>query len=154
MDYRISEIFDFIVPTSADKKLILMKEFEKGFFFDHVSFGDRVKDATFIRLNDVLFEDDPFRIFCIEFAGYLDDRYTRLAYDIVKFDRYKSVRLTYEIIERYFDEFGLSDRSKIYDAMNTVKKIINPSRYCPNEAELEGSFELKHYELNTIPDNQ
>lgn len=147
MNYTIDELFEILQPQSLKKKMLLIELYEKGFFHDLKPLKTELQNITFLRLIDVLFEDDPFMLgSSVEVGNY--DRYLSTAKALMVNNRFRSKRLIYACLEREFLLYGGSDRSVIWDAMNSVKKVINFSRYVPSEAELLGCFSLKSYELD------
>lgn len=147
MNYTLDELFEILQPESFQKKFLLNEKYESGFFYDLPSLNTQYENNQLIRLNDVLFEDDPFGVGSgLKIGNY--DRYLSTAQGLMSKNRYKSKRLTYEFLEKEFYLYGGSDRSRIWDAMNTVTKVINPIRYVPAELELLGCFSLKKHELD------
>lgn len=128
MKFGFEELEQILDLSDDDKKQGLKDLVEQG-KFDALGFPTREECIIAIQLNDVLFDVDPFyQSPCIDYGdAYL--AYMPVVEALMYEGGHKDIETCYCRLESAHQEFGLSTRSKIYDAMVAVQQVLDlPSR--------------------------
>lgn len=123
MKFSFQELEQILDLSNEKKKQEIKKHYEKG-AFDRLKFATKKECIIALQLNDALFENDPF--YQCPFADYGDIYfdYFLVVNELMKSDRYKDIEETYRCLEEMHEYFGLSTRSKIYEAMVAVQSVL------------------------------
>jgi len=123
MKFTFEELEQILDLSGTEKRNGIKTLFEKG-KFDDLNYATKEEGIIAIQLNDSLLESDPFYLWpFIEYDdGYLS--YFWVVDELMKDGRYKDIEQTYRCLERVHYDIGLSTRSKIYEAMVAVQRIL------------------------------
>ncbi len=122
MKFTFEELEQILDLSDEQKRRGVKGLFEEG-KFDNLKFPSRDACIIALQLNDALFEDDPFyQCSSADDSSYFD--YFLVVNQLMKDDRYKDVEQTYRCLEDMHQYIGLSSRSKIYDAMVAVQRVL------------------------------